>query len=69
MLKRDLRAGLAVPVELLILERKTEEGGGVDVVYQLPSALIAGLNRDRELVKAVEALDAKVATLVQFIAS
>lgn len=39
MLKHGLTAGLAVPVELLVLERKE----GVDLIYQLPSALIAGL--------------------------
>ena len=66
MLKRDLIAGLAVPVELLVLETK---GSGVDLIYQLPSTLIAGLNRDEELVKAVEALDAKLAVLVQWVAS
>jgi uncharacterized protein (DUF302 family) len=66
MLKHDLTAGLAVPVELLVLEKKD---GSVDLVYQLPSALVAGLNRDEELVKAAETLDAKLAVLVQFIAS
>jgi hypothetical protein len=29
MLKHDLTAGLAVPVELLILEKRKEEGGGL----------------------------------------
>ena len=66
MLKRDLIAGLAFPVELLFLETK---GGGADLIYQLPSKLVAGLNRDEELVKAVEALDAKLAVLVQWVAS
>jgi uncharacterized protein (DUF302 family) len=42
MLKHDMTTGLAVPVELLVLEKK---GGGVNLIYQLPSALIAGLNR------------------------
>lgn len=69
MLKHDLTAGLAVPVELLLLEKRKEEGGGVDLIYQLPSALIAGLNKDPELVKAVGSLDEKLSTLVDFVAS
>ena len=69
MLKHDLTAGLAVPVEVLLLEKISERGGGVDIVYQLPSALIAGLNKDPEWVKAVEVLDSKLAALVDFIAS
>jgi uncharacterized protein (DUF302 family) len=66
MLKHDMTAGLAVPVELLVLEKKE---GGVDIIYQLPSALIAGLNRDEELVKAVEILDGKLEGLVRDVAS
>jgi uncharacterized protein (DUF302 family) len=65
MLKHDMTAGLAVPVELLVLEREE----GVDLIYQLPSALIAGLNRDEELVKAVERLDEKLERLVGDVAS
>jgi uncharacterized protein (DUF302 family) len=60
MLKHDMTAGLAVPVELLVLESKE----GVDLIYQLPSALIAGLNRDPSLVDAVGALDAKLEKLI-----
>ena len=66
MLKHDMTAGLAVPVELLVLERKE---GGVDLVYQLPSALIAGLNRDPSLLAAVEELDRKLEKLVGDVAS
>ncbi|KAG0645835.1 hypothetical protein D0Z07_7948 [Hyphodiscus hymeniophilus] len=66
MLKRDLTAGLAVPVELLVSEKKE---GGVDLVYQLPSALIAGLNRDEGLVTAVAELDKKLEILVKDVAS
>jgi hypothetical protein len=66
MLKHDMMTGLSVPVELLVLEKKE---GGVDLVYQLPSALIAGLNRDENLVSAVDALDRKLEKLVQDISS
>ncbi|KAH8800617.1 hypothetical protein F5884DRAFT_808077 [Xylogone sp. PMI_703] len=66
MLKYDLTAGLAVPVELLLLERKD---GGVDLNYQLPSALIAGLNKDENLVAAVNVLDKKLEKLVDDIGS
>jgi uncharacterized protein (DUF302 family) len=61
ILKHDMTAGLAVPVELLVLEKE----GGVDLVYQLPSALIAGLNRDEKLVSVADALDRKLEKLVQ----
>lgn len=67
MLKRDLTAGLFVPVEILVTEKEKE--GGTEVVYTLPSCLIAGANRDEELVKAVEVLDGKLAVLVRDIIS
>ena len=63
MLKRDLIAGLFVPVEILVIEK--EKGGGTEVVYTLPSCLIAGLNRDEELVEAVKVLDGKIEVLVR----
>lgn len=66
MLKHDITAGLAVPVELLVLEKKE---GGADLVYQLPSALIAGLNHDPSLLGAAEELDRKLEKLVGDVAS
>ena len=69
MLKRDLRAGLAVPVELLLLEKSEHDGGGVDLVWQLPSALIARIEDDEELREATEKLDEKLDALVQFVAA
>jgi uncharacterized protein (DUF302 family) len=63
MLKRDLSAGLFVPVEILVMEK--EKNGGTVVIYTLPSCLIAGLNRDEELVNAVGALDEKLEALVR----
>ncbi|MCJ1470019.1 hypothetical protein MMC07_008664 [Pseudocyphellaria aurata] len=73
MLKHDLNAGLAVPVELLLVEdEKMEEGKetrGTRIIYQLPSALIAGLNTNPELREAAETLDEKLEALVTYIAS
>jgi len=66
MLEHDMTAGLAVPVELLVLER---EKGGVDLIYQLPSALIAGVNRNEKLVDAVSKLDEKLDILVRDVAT
>jgi uncharacterized protein (DUF302 family) len=63
MLKRDLTAGLFVPVEILVMEK--EKNGGTDVVYTLPSCLIAGLNRDEELAKAAKVLDGNLEVLVR----
>jgi len=65
MLEHDMTAGLAVPVELLVLERKE---GGVDLVFQWPSALITGLNKDEKLVDAASKLDEKLDALVKDIA-
>jgi len=64
MLKFDDTAGLAVPVEILV--REVEKDGRAEVVYNLPSGLIAGLNRDEGLVAAAEVLDRKLEALVKF---
>lgn len=73
MLQHDLNAGLAVPVELLLVEEdEKEEGGektGTRIVYQLPSALIARVNTKPELREAAEKLDEKLEALVRDIAS
>ncbi|KAE9371459.1 TT1751-like protein [Stipitochalara longipes BDJ] len=63
MLKRDLTVGLFVPVEILVIEK--EKNGGTEVVYTLPSCLIAGLNKDEELVEAVKVLDGKLEVLAR----
>jgi len=36
----------------LLWEKKEDEGGGVDLIYPLPSALIARLNKKPEFIKA-----------------
>ncbi len=63
MLRRELSTGLSVPVEILVMEK--EKHGGTKVVYNLPSCLIAGLNKDEELVRAVKVLDGKLEVLVR----
>jgi uncharacterized protein (DUF302 family) len=68
MLKHDMKAGLSVPVELLVTE--SDEGdGGVDLVYHLPSTLIAAGSRNTELMAAAQKLDEKLQRLVTQIAS
>lgn len=65
MLKHDLKPGLNVPVELLLLEN---EGDSSSIVYQLPSGLIAGCNMDNEeLVKAARVLDEKLEALINHV--
>ncbi|KAG4430745.1 hypothetical protein IFR05_013766 [Cadophora sp. M221] len=61
MLKHDINAGLFVPVEIFVLEKSE----GTEIIYDLPSGLITGLNKDPELVKAAEILDAKLAGLLK----
>ena len=65
VLKHELKAGLAAPAEILILEGE----GAVDteVVFQLFSTLAAGVERDEELVKASLNLDDKIQQLVDHI--
>lgn len=70
MLQYDLTAGLFVPVELLVRERSAGDGGGVDLVYVLPSSLIAGVGeKNGDLLKAAKALDEKLKALVDFVAA
>jgi hypothetical protein len=65
VMKHDLKAGLAAPVELLIIEVE----GGTEVVFQLFSGLTAGVGgvENEELRKAALNLDGKVQGLVDFI--
>jgi len=67
MIQHDLTAGLSVPIQMLVQEKSEEDGGGCDLVYFLPSALIAGERGDRELEKAAKVLDEKLATLVNWL--
>lgn len=64
-----MRAGLSVPVELLVTESMDEGNGGVDLVYHLPSALIAAGGGNTELKAAAQNLDEKLRKLVLQIAS
>lgn len=76
MLQHDLNAGLAVPVELLLVEQDEEEEeegegekkSGTRILYQLPSALIARVNTNPELREAAEKLDEKLEALVKHVA-
>lgn len=65
MLEHDVNAGLFVPVEIAVMEKKQ----GTEIFYNLPSGLIAGLNKDPELVSAAQILDAKLAALVKDVLS
>jgi uncharacterized protein (DUF302 family) len=67
VMKYDLKAGLAAPVELLIIE--LEGNKGTDVVFQRFSRLTAevgGVKND-ELTEAAVRLDGRVQELVDFI--
>jgi uncharacterized protein (DUF302 family) len=67
MLEHDLNAGLHVPVELLLKE--LDGGRGTEVVYILPSSLIAGVNQDENLIAAAKELDRKFEALTAYIMS
>ena len=69
MLRHDMKAGLSVPVELLVIEGGKEEGGGVDLLYHLPSALIVVGGDNPELEAAAQKLDEKLRKLVLRIVS
>ncbi|TVY17034.1 hypothetical protein LARI1_G003959, partial [Lachnellula arida] len=64
MLEHDLKAGLAVPVELHV--RELENGKGTEVSWQVPSTLVCGGNRDAELVEAARVLDGKLEELIRW---
>ena len=69
MLQHDVRAGLSVPVEALVLER--EDGDGTDVIMIKPSTLIAGgvqREQGKKLREAAEKLDEKLEELWNWIA-
>jgi len=75
MLEHDPLAGLFVPVELLVRERSALEGGGTDLMYHLPSSLIAGVYfwegsgiGKTKLLDASEVLGEKLRALVEFVA-
>ncbi|KAK5991840.1 hypothetical protein PT974_05226 [Cladobotryum mycophilum] len=67
MLEHDLDAGLFVPVELLLKE--LPGGKGTQVIYNLPSSVIAGVNPDEKLKAAAQVLDNKLESLVLHITS
>lgn len=67
MLEEDLTAGLALPVELLVREGSKEDGGGTDLVYELPSALIAGIDKDETLLAAARKLDGYLREFMLFV--
>jgi len=64
MLQHDLKAGLAVPVELLV--RELEGGRGTEVSWQVPSTLVCGENGDAKLVEAAKVLDGKLEELIRW---
>lgn len=68
MLKEDVKAGLHVPVDALVVERA--DGKGTDVVWMKPSSMIAGHEgAGSELKRAAEVLDGKVQALWEWVAS
>ncbi|OPB46591.1 hypothetical protein A0O28_0067130 [Trichoderma guizhouense] len=65
VIAHEVKAGLAAPAEILILEGT--DGEGTEVIFQLFSSLAAGVEKSEELVKASLNLDAKVQHLVDHI--
>ncbi|KAF7909287.1 uncharacterized protein EAF01_003005 [Botrytis porri] len=63
---KSLDAGLFVPVEILVRQLSDEEG--TEIMWQVPSTLIAALNRGyNELLNAAHVLDRKLEGLIAFI--
>ena len=61
MIRHDITAGLFAPVELLVTENKDRKGA--TVTYVRPSTLMV-IDDNPPLLAAAEALDAKLAALV-----
>lgn len=66
MLRHDLRAGLNVPLRLLVLE--DEERAGTRILYHLPSSIIA-ISGNSKLTEAAEDLDGRLERFVSMIVS
>jgi len=66
MIKHDVTAGLFAPVEMLITE--LDDGVGATLTYVLPSSLMV-IEDNPSLRAAAEALDQKVAALVELATS
>ncbi len=66
MIRLDLEAALFAPFELLLVEDEKREGA--TVIYDLPSSLIV-IGENPPLLKAAEALDAKLHDLVSEVTS
>jgi hypothetical protein len=68
MLKLDSVAGLAVPVEILVREVEKDGNVSVEVVWNLPSALIIGGDGDGDegLREAAKLLDGKLEALLKW---
>ncbi|KAK7061669.1 TT1751-like protein [Favolaschia claudopus] len=64
MLQHDLHGALNIPPRLLVLEK--QDSAGTEVIYHLPSSVIA-LNDDPKLKAAAEGLDSKLQALVESI--
>ncbi|KAJ7129748.1 hypothetical protein C8R44DRAFT_732595 [Mycena epipterygia] len=62
VLQYDLRAAYNIPPRLLVLEKA--DGTGTDVIYHLPSTVMA-LNDNEMLKTAAEAIDSKLESLVE----
>ncbi|KAJ7047429.1 hypothetical protein C8F04DRAFT_7683 [Mycena alexandri] len=62
VLQHDLRAAYNIPPRLLIIEKA--DGTGTDVVYHLPSSVMA-LGDNETLKAAAEAIDGKFEALVE----
>ncbi|KAJ7368243.1 hypothetical protein DFH08DRAFT_830840 [Mycena albidolilacea] len=64
MLQYDLRGAYNIPPRLLVLEKA--DGTGTEVIYHLPSSVIA-LSDNEKLRVAAQALDSKLEALVESI--
>lgn len=63
-MQHDIRAGYAVPLRLMILEKA--DGTGTNVIYHLPSSVMA-LTNNLELQAVVQGLDEKLEKLASSI--
>jgi hypothetical protein len=65
MIRHDITAGLFAPVEMLLFENELDDGS--TLIYDLPSSLMV-LDDNPVLLNAAEALDRKLAELVERVA-
>lgn len=64
MTKHNEESALNFPLRIVVNER---EDGRADIIYDLPSSQIPGLDKNPELAAATSFVDAKIEELIRYV--